>query len=250
MIEINLLPKDQQKRAFEFSFGKAGLFIVAGAVAVVVALGGITIYQKNQLAELDENINRAQQRAAMLQKDILLVDALTDVKNKISNRMTAIEKLDSHRSGWVRILENVTTNVPEFVWLSRFKEIPAPSVKKEETGGGSLADRKPTTAQKEEPQATGANAPSILKCEVEGFAFTLNALAAFMINMMRSDHFENVELKMTNEVKLEDIKAYNFTLSADLHYLSDEDLRQLGQADSTKENASLDDEYQDDENYN
>ena len=246
MIEINLLPKDQQKRAFEFSFGKSGLFVVAGAVAVVLALGGITIYQKNQLAELDENINRAQQRAAMLQKDILLVDALTDVKNKISNRMTAIEKLDSHRSGWVRVLENVTTNVPEFVWLSRFKEIPLAAPKKDDKG----VDKNAPAPDKAAVSAMGANAPSVLKCEVEGFAFTLNALAAFMINMMRSDHFDNVELKATNEVKLEDIKAYNFTLSADLHYLSDEDLRQLGQADSTQENVSLDDEYEDDENYN
>jgi Tfp pilus assembly protein PilN len=248
MIEINLLPKDQQKRAIEFSFGKSGLYVAAGAVAVIIALAGITYYQKSQIAELDENIDRAKQRSAMLQKDIQLVDALTDVKDKISNRMAAIEKLDSHRSGWVRVLESVTTRVPEFVWLARFKEIPPAAGKKDEAAAKS-GDKNAQTAEAT-VASTGANAPSVLRCEVEGFAFTLNALAAYMINMMRSDHFDNVELKTTTEVKLEDVKAYNFTLSADLHYLSDDDLRQLGQADSTQENASIDDEYQDDENYN
>jgi Tfp pilus assembly protein PilN len=250
MIEINLLPKEQQKRAIEFSVGKSGLYVVAGAIAVVVALAGITLYQKSRLTELEESIDRANQRAAMLQKDIQLVDALTDVKTKISNRMAAIEKLDSHRSGWVRIMENVTKNVPEFVWLARFKEIP-PQVKKENAGPKGLEGNPAAqTPAKTEAVAVGAHAPSVLKCEVEGFAFTLNALAAFMINMMRSDHFDNVELKATDEVKLEEIKAYNFTLSADLHYLSDDALRQLGQADSTLENASIDENDYDDENYN
>ena len=197
MIEINLLPKDQQKRAIEFSFGKSGLYVAAGAIAVVVALFGITMYQKSQLSELEANIDRANQRAAMLQKDIQLVDALTDVKNKISNRMAAIEKLDSHRSGWVRILENVTKNVPEFVWLSRFKEIP-PQVSKKDDASKNTDKNAPVAPEKSANASVGANAPAVLKCEVEGFAFTLNALAAFMINMMRSDHFENVELKSTN----------------------------------------------------
>jgi Tfp pilus assembly protein PilN len=250
MIEINLLPKDQRKRAMEFSLGKSGLYIAAGAVAVVVALGGITYYQQSQLAELDENIDRAQQRAAMLQKDIKLVDALTDVKNKISNRMAAIEKLDSHRSGWVRVLESVTSRVPEFVWLARFKEVKPIAAKKDDATDKSGEKPKAADAEKDIVASAGANAPSVLKCEVEGFAFTLNSLAAFMINMMRSDHFENIDLKTTTEVKLEDAKAYNFTISADLHYLSDDDLRQLGQADSTLENASVDGEFEDDENYN
>ena len=122
MIEVNLLPKEYLKKSFRFSLGKAGLYGVVGAVGVVLMLMVITVYQVHQIGELDDNIARARKRAAMLQKDIQLVDALTDVKAKISSRMAAVETLDQHRSVWVRILEEIAKDVPEFVWLGRFSE--------------------------------------------------------------------------------------------------------------------------------
>jgi Tfp pilus assembly protein PilN len=124
MIEINLLPREFRKKSVSLSFGKSGLYVIAGVVGVLVMLAGITIYQMRQLSTLEANIRKARQRAAMLEKDIKLVDALIDVKQKIHRRMAAVEQLDSHRSTWVRILEDVARNVPEFVWLGRFKEEP------------------------------------------------------------------------------------------------------------------------------
>ncbi|MDM7971477.1 MAG: hypothetical protein QUT27_00330, partial [candidate division Zixibacteria bacterium] len=122
MIEINLLPKGYRKKQASFSFGKTGLYAVVAAAGVVLMLVGVTVYQMNQLSSLEDGIVKARQRAAMLEKDIKLVDALTDVKAKISARMAAVERLDSHRSSWVRILEDISANVPEFVWLARFTE--------------------------------------------------------------------------------------------------------------------------------
>ena len=78
--------------------------------------------------------------------------------------------------------------------------------------------------------------------EVEGYAFTLNSLASFMIRMMRSDYFDDVELVAANEVSFDENskvvssgdrsggknrKAYHFTLSCNVHYLSDEELRTI-----------------------
>jgi len=124
MIEINLLPKQYRKSGVSFSFGKSSLYAIAGVVGVILMLAGISVYQWDQTKKLDENIAKARQRAAMLQKDIQLVDALIDVKTKIRKRMSAVERLDSHRSTWVRILEDLSRNVPEFVWLARFTEAP------------------------------------------------------------------------------------------------------------------------------
>ena len=107
MIEINLLPKDYRKKSLSFSMGKTGIFAVAGAVGVVVMLFVVTLFQLNQISNLDENIQKAKQRASMLQKDIKVVDGLIDVKNKITQRMEAVEKLDRHRSSWVRIMEDL-----------------------------------------------------------------------------------------------------------------------------------------------
>ncbi|MCK4607369.1 MAG: PilN domain-containing protein [candidate division Zixibacteria bacterium] len=202
MIEINLLPKDYNKRSFEFSLGKTGLYVVGGAAGVVLMLIGITLFQMNQISTLNDNIERARQRADMLRKDIRVVEALEDVKVKITNRMKAVETLDSHRSVWVRVLEDMARNVPDFVWLARFDELPT-----------------------EKADDSGSTPALVRRAEIEGHAFTLNAMAAFMINMMRSDYFDEVELKGTSEVWYENHSAFNFILTCDLHYLSDEDAR-------------------------
>jgi Tfp pilus assembly protein PilN len=224
MIEINLLPKDYLKKSFNLSLGKSGVYAVAGGVGVLVMLLVITFYQVRQVSRLDENMNRARQRAAMLQNDIRIVDALIDVKAKINDRMAAVEKLDGHRSAWVRILEDIAQNVPEFIWLGRFAEqIPPPPVP-EKAGATPKAT---SQAKGATASADTSSVPTVRRVTFEGYAFTLNALAKFMINLMRSDYFDEVELVSTEEKKLDEKRAYNFVMTSNLHFLSDEDLRKL-----------------------
>jgi Tfp pilus assembly protein PilN len=224
MIEINLLPREFRKKPFSLSLGKSALHFVAAIAAVLVTLVGLTFYQMHQLNTFETNIQKARQRAAMLEKDIRLVDALIDVKDKIHRRLAAVEQLDSHRSASVRILEEISRTVPEFVWLGRFKDkpLPAPNAQSNQPAGqqkGSQPGQEGDTAATENPW--------VRQAEIEGYAFTLNALASYMINVMRSDYFDDVELVSTDEVKLQDHKTYNFVLSCNLHYLSDEELQKL-----------------------
>jgi Tfp pilus assembly protein PilN len=225
MIEINLLPKDYLKRSGSFSLGKKGLYAVAGGVGVIIMLIGVTIYQMRQVAALEANINRANERAAMLQKDIQVVDALTDVKNKISRRMSAVERLDRHRSVWVRILGDVAGDVPEFVWLAGFKEKPI-EVENPNTTKPGTPQSKPAGRQDSAPRPD--TLPEFRPVQIEGYAYTLNSLAAFMISLMRSDYFDQVELVKSERTKFQnDEQAYNFVVSANVHFLSDQDLRGL-----------------------
>ncbi len=221
MIEINLLPKSYQKRSFDFSFGKAGLYGMVGAAAIIVLMITVTFYQNYQISNLENDISRARQRAAMLEKDIKFVDALTDVKNKINLRMSAVERLDSHRSAYVHILEDIARNVPEFVWMGKFGEV-APQAVKQAAAQPGQKNQNTTSAP---PPA--ANAPTVKPGKIEGYAFTLNALASFMIKMMRSNYFDEIELLLTENIELEEKKAYKFELSFNVHYLSNEELRNL-----------------------
>ncbi|MBD3404459.1 hypothetical protein GF420_16325 [candidate division GN15 bacterium] len=222
MIEINLLPKEYLKGSRGLSLGKTGIYAIAGAAGVILMLVGITAYQMYQLGKLETDIAKAEQRAAVLQKDIQLVDALIDVKQKVSNRMTAVERLDRNRSAYVRILEDIARNVPEFVWLGSYKE---QTVKKPDPKGKQAKNNKADTTK----AATGSSElPPKRQVEIEGYAFTLNALAAFMINMMRSDYFDEVQLQSTSEKKFQGTeRAYNFVLSCNVHFLSDEELQNL-----------------------
>lgn len=217
MIEINLLPKEYRKRSFDFSLGKAGLYMIGGAVGVVCMLFAITFMQKAQISELDTNISRAKRRAAMLHKDIQLVEGLESVKIKITQRMAAVERLDSHRNVWVQILEEIARDVPEFVWLVKFSQEDPPAPAPDDT------------------TAAESTFSMVRSARLEGYSFTLNALAAFMINIMRSDYFDEVELVSTNEVTFDKYTAFNFVLSCDVHLLADENSRKsVAQADVAK----------------
>jgi Tfp pilus assembly protein PilN len=211
VIEVNLLPKGYRKKSFDLSLGKTGVYLASGAAGIILMMFGITFYQTNQISELEQNIDRARQRASMLQKDIQMVDALVDIKGKISSRMRTIDKLDSHRSSWVRILEDLGRNVPEFIWLSRFEEM--------------TRDNNPADKSSERASESTYATPTVRQIEIEGYAFSLNSLASFMINMMRSDYFDEVELTSIDEVTFGEQAAYDFVISGNLHYLSDEDLR-------------------------
>ncbi len=221
MIEINLLPKEYRKKRFNLSFGKTGAYAVFGIIGIIVMLAGVTFYQMQQLTNLDARIKIANKRAAMLQKDIKVVDALIDVKNKVKQRMAAVERLDSHRSTWVRILNDFAKIVPDFVWLGRIEEV------KDKKDDKNKAARAPQINAKAEPAVAEGGLPTVRPVRIEGYAFTLNALASFMIKMMRSDYFDEVELTSTSEVTFENHKAHNFVINANLHYLSDDEMRQL-----------------------
>ena len=232
MIEINLLPKDYRKSSGALSFGKSGLYVVSAAAGIVVVLVAITFYQISQVNSLKSDIERANQRASMLREDIRVVDALSDVKDKIHRRINGVEKLDRHRSAWVRILEDISRNTPEFVWLEGFKELP-------------VAVPKPVDGEEgEQVQTAALDVPSVRPIELKGYSFTLNALAATMIRMMRSDYFDHVELIESKDTLYAGEKAYIFELAADVHYLSEEELRNLigkakSEAGSKTSHASL-----------
>lgn len=227
MIQINLLPKEFRKRGGGFSFGKTGNYVTAGAAGLVIMITVVTFYQMAQVSELDQKMEIAKFRSQQLQKDIAVVDALIDVKGKIMQRMEAVDKLDRHRTVWVRVLEEVYQVVPEFTWLAVFEEAPpdpAANAKNQPPNQANKPDS--TQAQALAGKPTTGDLPPTKPIRIQGFAFTLNALANQMIKMMRSPYFSDVEMASVEEVKFQEQKAYAYKLTATLHYLSEDELKE------------------------
>jgi len=218
MIQINLLPKEFRKRSSGLSLGKNEYYGLAAAAAVVLMLAGVTFYQTKRINKLNRDMEEATRMTQQLQKDIALVDALTEVKEKITQRLGAIERLDQHRTTWVGILEDVSQRIPEFTWLSQVREA---------TAGNQPGSKKGAPAV-----SVTAGQPQIIPINIEGFSFTLNALANLMINLMRSNYFSDVELVSVDEMSFQEQKAYSYKLTATLHYLSDEELKKLMEKES------------------
>jgi Tfp pilus assembly protein PilN len=218
MIEINLLPKDLRKGKGIFTLKKNTAYLLGGGGIILVLLIFISILQGVKLQSLNRKIAEGQRRKEELKESIRLVDALGELKTKILQRLSAIEALDKDRSTWVDIMEDLSSRVPDYLWLSAFKEIPpivpaaVPNVQNPET---ETAD----TLNKAQAQI---QPPPVLRrtVTIEGYTFSLNSLATFMINLMRSSYFKNMELNYVKFTELEKQKTFNFQLTGDLFYTS------------------------------
>lgn len=217
MIEINLLPKELRKKRKTFDLGKSTLYFLSGGVALIIFMILITTFQSLRLKGLDNNIMEAKRKKEQLRESIQMVDAISEVKTKILRRMSAIENLDKNRSTWIEVLQDLSERVPEFVWLSSFKEAPRTSPKVvQNPSSGSNAPQDTLKKATAEPAF-------ISQVTIDGYSFSINNLAIFMINLMRSNYFKNIELNFVKAEALEDKKIFSFQLSGNLLYSSEAD---------------------------
>jgi type IV pilus assembly protein PilN len=231
MIEINLLPKEYKKRTNVLSFDKKAIYAGIAAAALVVVMGGLTFYQSTQVSNLNRLITKARMEENRYKKDIAVIDALTEVKSKIMARVDAIEKLDQRRTFYISMLEDLNSRIPEYLWMTGFLEIPAGSdpqgASQPGSKGKSMQQPGATTGTaatasqpgKQPPQLTEAAVGSLQgSAQIEGYAFSLNSIGAFMIGMMKSDFFKNVKLNRTVVEDVGTVTAYTFKISCDLNY--------------------------------
>jgi Tfp pilus assembly protein PilN len=222
MLEINLLPKEYRRRSNVLNFDKKFMYVGAAAAAVVVVLGGISFYQNHQIGRLDKLIAKARMEESRYKKDIAIIDALTEVKEKILARVAAIEKLDHRRDYYIRLMEDLNSRIPEFLWMTGFEETP-PSI-----GSATPATqpgKTPVSTNTAKPVATPASGqlavaanPAVGTAVIQGYSHSLNALGSFIIGLMKSDYFDNIKLSRAVAEDVGDVTAFNFKITCDLNY--------------------------------
>jgi len=201
-IEINLLPVELKRKRRGLAFDK-NLALIAGVFGVLVVLVvTASVVQSMKLKSLDKQIAEAQRKVDEYKRNIELVDALIDVKDKILQRMSAIETLDKNRTAWVRIMEDLSRRVPDYLWLSLLREEPLPAVV--DTSADSTA--------------SGSAGPATKKVTLEGYSYSLNSLASFLIQLMGSRYFKNMELEYVKRAEIKQHKTFSFQLTGDLFY--------------------------------
>jgi Tfp pilus assembly protein PilN len=205
MIEINLLPKELRRKGRGLVLDKNLIYLGAVCGILVVLFVAVSIFQSFKLKALDKKIAEAQRRTEELRQTIELVDALTDLKDKLLQRMSAIENLDKNRAAWVNILEDLSQRVPDYLWLSLLKE-------EEEVAESEVATEADTSLQVALPLTYTR------RVNIEGYTYSINSLALFLIQLMRSEYFDNMELQFIKKSEMEKLKTFTFGLSGELVY--------------------------------
>ncbi|HBC45770.1 MAG TPA: hypothetical protein DEO84_08785 [candidate division Zixibacteria bacterium] len=204
MIEINLLPKDLQRSRFHVKLDKNLVMVLSGCVALI---GVMAIYsyffQARTLSMLDKKLAISRAETAKYTSEIVKIDEISRKKEQILSRMTTIQLLDKNREYWVSLLGDLADRVPEYVWLTSIRQAA------EATPVTQATPNTPVAAQ---PTTIASGSRSTL----EGYSFSLNAMATFLIRLKKSDYFANIEIASIKLQQLEKADAYNFKLNCDL----------------------------------
>jgi len=163
MIRINLLgarepsagPLDLAPSAPSEKKGLIFAVLIFGAALGVC--GYFYLSANNAIGALDEEINQLQQEKARLQAIIVRVNEFEKKLQELEKREQLIETLKREREGPVRMLDDLSADLPDFVWLTSLTQ--------------------------------GANSVTI-----NGMASSYVSIADYIQRLEASDLFQNVEL--------------------------------------------------------
>lgn len=121
MMRINLLPHRQIKRAErQREFGLMALMAAGGACAVIFLGWQFLGAQKD--SQLERN-GRLEKAIASLDKEIADIKDLKDQINNVLERKQIVENLQTNRSQSVVILDELTRQLPEGMYLKTIKQM-------------------------------------------------------------------------------------------------------------------------------
>ena len=177
MMRINLLPHRQIKRAAkQREFGLMAL-MAAGAACTVVFLGWQFLSSQNN-TQLERN-SRLEKANADLDKQIADIKDLKDQINNVLERKHVVENLQTNRSQAVVILDELTRQLPEGVYLKSIKQT------------GNLIT-------------------------IDGVADTSARVATLVRNLSVSTWMESPKLVVINTATVNNIKQNDFTVAVSL----------------------------------
>jgi type IV pilus assembly protein PilN len=148
MIRVNLLAperptKSKKTRSVSVAPGAVQVYLflalfVGGALVLCAALWW---YESTKLKKLDADIASAEQRQRELQAIKVQVDALEAKRRTFQQKVDLIERLKAAQSEPVHLLDEISKNLPDFVWLTNLDQVgPVVRLTGQSTGLTSVAD--------------------------------------------------------------------------------------------------------------
>ncbi len=186
MIRINLLKPEKKDvkvalKAPEATFKEKnatqlyGLFILL-AIAAIAAL---FFFQKNKISEEQNLLATAQQEKKSLQQVSEKLQKLETQRDTLQNKIRVIDNLKSRQGNAVIIMDELSSNIPDWVWLT-------------ET---SFSEN---------------------KIRIKGKAMSNNLLADYIRNLKESPYLTNIGLISSTLRNVKNSEYLEFSLTAEL----------------------------------
>jgi Tfp pilus assembly protein PilN len=148
MIRVNLLAperptKTKKARSVSATPGavQVYLFLALFAGGALVLCAAAYWYESTKIKRLDGLIAQAEQRQRELQAIKVQVDALEAKRRTFQQKVDLIERLKAAQAEPVHLLDEISKNLPDFVWLSSMDQAgPIVKLTGQSSGYTSVAD--------------------------------------------------------------------------------------------------------------
>jgi type IV pilus assembly protein PilN len=180
MIRINLLPIQATRRRQTIQHQLLG---AAAAVIVTIVICIVwTAIRSSEAEEKKSQIAEKQQELTQLDKIIGEVNEFTTKKKELEEKLQIIETLRKGKTGPVRALDDLATEIPNRVWLEKMNE------------------------------ASGA-------VTLEGVAIDHEDVSAFMKSLQKSKYFKSIVLSFSKQQKDKSgVNLYEFKITCQVNY--------------------------------
>jgi type IV pilus assembly protein PilN len=174
MIKINLLPVRVAKKK-ESVRQQISIFCLSVVGVLVLALG-IYMLTVAKISAANDEIVKSEQEITQLKAKIGEIDNIKKFQAEVKKKLDILNQLRRGKSGPGIRLAKLSNAVPEKLWLTRYTE-----------NGGNVS--------------------------LGGIAYNEDLIAAFMRNLQASGEFMNVELGVSEQIDIHDLKAKRFEIS-------------------------------------
>jgi len=171
MIRINLLPIRDLKKQVQL---RQQLYVFAAIVGLVIfGVGLVWTLDMRTIAQLEDEKETLQAELDRLKPIVTQVSALEQREKMLQTRLTTIQRLRGNQRGPVRVLAELSQNLPEQAWLAAIDE-----------------------------------SAGVFK--VAGYALTNFAVADLLRNLQRSGEFTGVDLVSSEQTLMatQEIKKF------------------------------------------
>jgi type IV pilus assembly protein PilN len=195
MIRINLLPFREARRRAELR-DQLGLM----ALAVVVAFGlsvALQVWSAARISSARSEVTRIEKKIAEYEPEMDQLRAFEGKRAEVERKLGVIRGLERSRTGPVRALDEIATNTPDRLWLTKL------------SARGSTMD-------------------------VAGFSLDNEVVAEFLTALDGSEQFGAVDLQGTEFVQKDGVRLNQFNVQARLTAKSIEEIQAEAEAAAKK----------------
>ncbi len=178
MIEINLLPHREARRAADLR--QTAAILVLGLVVVGGVIAMIDRGLEQRLSNIQATLRQLEGDIARYRPEEEQVQVFKAKRSELEDKIDVIKGLDRARSGPVRILDALTTSTPDRLWLTALS-----------TEG--------------------------IQIKVEGDSLDTGVVADFLRSLNASPYFTEVDLERTSSgSQVDGVKLVHFIITAAL----------------------------------